>query len=117
MPQYLLLLYADPTGWRTMPLADAQKWMGKYLAWDDKARQAGFYAGGNKLDDQPGRVIRSRSGQAHVTDGPYTEAKEVLGGYYLIEAASYDEAVQRLRDHPHLSHGGTIEVREVEAIR
>ena len=59
MPQYLLLLYADPTGWRTMPLADAQKWMGKYLAWDDKARQAGFYAGGNKLNDQPPEAART----------------------------------------------------------
>ena len=117
MPQYLLLLYADPTGWRSMPHADAEQWMGNYLAWNDKARQAGFYAGSNRLSDEPGRVIRSRSGQAHVTDGPYSEAKEVLGGYNLIEASSYDEAVQRLLDHPHLSHGGTIEVREAEPVR
>ena len=49
-----------------------------------------------------------------VTDGPYSETKEVLGGYYLIEAANYDEAVRRCKDHPHLEHGGTIEVRQIE---
>lgn len=49
-------------------------------------------------------------------DGPYAETKEVLGGYYLIEAPNYEEAVRRSLDHPHLSHG-TIEVREIEVVR
>jgi len=47
------------------------------------------------------------------TDGPYSETKEVLGGFYLIEAADYDEAVARTGDHPHLEHGGTIEIRKL----
>ena len=47
------------------------------------------------------------------TDGPYSETKEVLGGYYTIEAASYEEAVSRALEHPHLEYGGTIEVRQV----
>jgi hypothetical protein len=57
--------------------------------------------------------MRSEHGKTRVTDGPYSETKEVLGGYYTIEAANYDEAVQRTLDHPHLEHGGTIEVRHV----
>src|SRR4029077_16336391 len=60
-----------------------------------------------------GRVMRTEHGKTRVTDGPYSETKEVLGGYYTIEAANYDEAVQRTLDHPHLEHGGTIEVRQV----
>jgi hypothetical protein len=47
-------------------------------------------------------------------DGPYAEAKEVVGGYYQIEAESYAEAIELCEDHPHLKYGGRIEVREVD---
>ena len=49
-----------------------------------------------------------------VMNGPYAEAKEVIGGYFMIEAANYDQAVQLARDCPNLELGGTIEVREIE---
>ena len=49
-------------------------------------------------------------------DGPFSETKEVIGGYFAIEAAGYDEAVQLLEDHPHLSYGGTVEVREIDEV-
>ena len=65
------------------------------------------------LAGDPGRVLRSKNGQPHIADGPYSETKEVLAGYYTIEAANYDEAVQRSLDHPQLEYGGTIEVRQV----
>ena len=51
-----------------------------------------------------------------MTDGPYSETKEVLGGYFTIEAASYDQAIERLRDCPHLLFGGTIELRQVDVM-
>jgi hypothetical protein len=70
--------------------------------------------GANKLVDDAGKVLRG--GKATATDGPYSETKEVLGGYYLIEAASYDEAVRLSLDHPHLQYDGTIEVRRVEVL-
>lgn len=111
MAQFLLLLHADPAGWLKMPPDEQQKWAGKYMAWGNQARQAGFLVGSNKLVDDAGKVIRGE--KTVVTDGPYSETKEVLGGYYLIEAANYDEAVQRCQGHPHLEHGGTIEVRQV----
>jgi hypothetical protein len=82
------------------------------MAWGNQARQAGFLVGSNKLVDDGGKIMR---GKTLVTDGPYSETKELLGGYYLIEAANYDEAVRRSKDHPHLEHG-TIEVREVEKL-
>lgn len=50
-----------------------------------------------------------------MTDGPYSEAKEVLGGYFVIEADSYEQAVERLQDCPHLDYG-TIVIREVEPV-
>ena len=114
MAQFLLLLHSDPTGWINMPPADRQKWMGKYMAWGEKAQRGGFLLGSNKLVDDGGKIVRGQ--KALVTDGPYSETKEVLGGYYMIEAKNYDEAVRRCKDHPHLEHGGTIEVRQIEVL-
>lgn len=118
MPQYLLLLYDEPAGveqFRKLPPAEMQKAMQQYLAWSDNARQKGFFVASNKLTDGSGRVVRSSSGKPNVTDGPFSEAKEILGGYYIIEAPNYNEAVQRILDHPHLAHG-TIALREIEVI-
>jgi hypothetical protein len=114
MAQFLLLLHSDPTGWRNMPVAEQQKWMRKYMAWGEKAQQSGFLLGSNKLADDGGKIVRGP--KALVTDGPYSETKEVLGGYYMIEAKDYDEALRRSKDHPHLEHGGTIEMRQVDQL-
>ena len=113
MPQYMLLLYDNPAQvaqFRAFSPEEMQKAIEKYMAWAKKP----FTKGSQRLaENDPGRVIRSQNGQQRVTDGPYGETKEVLGGYYVIEAANYDEAVQLTRDHPHLEHGGTIEIRQV----
>ena len=86
-----------------------QKAIEKYMAWARKP----FNVGGQRLTEDTGRVMRAAPGQTpRVTDGPYSETKEVLGGFFLIEAANYDEAVALSMDHPHLEYGGTIEVRE-----
>ena len=114
MAQFLLLLHSDPSAWLKMPADERQKWFGKYMTWGQQARQAGYLVGSNKLVDDAGKILRG--GKAAPTDGPYSETKEVLGGYYLIEAASYEQAVQRCKSHPHLEHGGTIEVRQVEQL-
>jgi len=109
MPQYMLLLYDDPAQWRNMNPDDMQKAMEKYGAW----RKRSFVVDAHRLTDDAGMVMRSSQGQLRATDGPYTETKEVLGGYYTIEASSYEEAVERSRDHPHLEYGGTVEIRQV----
>ena len=113
MGQFLLLLHADPTEFAKMPAEEKQKWMGKYRAWGNQAREAGILVGSNKLVDDGGKIIR---GQKPATDGPYSETKEVLGGYYMIEARSYEEALRCCKDHPHLEWGGTIEVRQIEQL-
>ncbi len=111
MPQYMLLLYDDPSGWQKLSPEEMQKAIEKYMAWTKKP----FTVDSKRLGQDTGRVIRSVNGKARATDGPYSETKEVLGGYYLIEASSYDEAVARALDHPHLEYGGTIEVRQLYA--
>ena len=109
MPQYMLLLYDDPSGWHKLSPEEMQKAIEKYMAWTKKP----FTVDSKRLAGDPGRVIRAQGGRPRATDGPYSETKEVLGGFYTIEAASYEEAIQRALDHPHLEHDGTIEVRQL----
>jgi hypothetical protein len=116
MAQYALMLYDDPSTWADLSPEDMQKAIEKYIAWGKKLRDKGIYVGSTKLTDSGGRVMRGRSGQTRVTDGPFSEGKEVLGGFYLIDVASYEKAEEVSRDCPHLEYGGTIEVREVDRI-
>jgi hypothetical protein len=108
MPLYMLLLYDDPTGWMKLSPEEMQRATEKYMAWTKKP----FTKDSKRLAPDAGRVIRSQGGKPKATDGPYSETKEILGGYYTIEAANYDEAVKLALDHPHLDHG-TLELRQV----
>jgi hypothetical protein len=111
MAQFLLMLYQKP-GWtdRFSP-EEMQKALEKYMAWSRKP----FNLDGKRLAPGPGRVMQSQDGQLRTTDGPFSEAKEVMGGFFLIEAANYDQAVARAADHPHLEYGGKIEIRQIHA--
>ncbi len=109
MPQYMLLLHQDPSGWSDLSPEAQQQAMEKYMAWTKKSTLS------KRLAPGPGRVIRPHNGHPRATDGPYAETKEHLGGFYMIEAPNYDEAVRVAMDHPHVEYGGTIEIREVFA--
>jgi hypothetical protein len=114
MAKYMLLLHDDPTSFATMSPEQIQKVIEKYMAWGSRLRKAGLLSESHKLTDEPGKVMRTNGSDVRVTDGPYSETKEILGGYYVIEAESYDRAVDHARDCPHLEYGGTIEVRQVD---
>jgi hypothetical protein len=114
MPKYMLLLHDNPASFANVSPDEMQKIVEKYIAWGKKLREAGVWRASNKLTDEPGRVMRRNDGQVRVTDGPYSESKEVLGGYYLIEVDNYDAAVDLARSCPQLEYGGTIEVRQVD---
>jgi hypothetical protein len=107
MPKFMLLLYDNPADWSKVSPEEMQQALEKYFAWTKKP----FTVDSLRLGPDPGKVLRSQ-GSVRVTDGPYSETKEVLGGYYTIEAANYDEAVRLAREHPHLEYGGTIEIRQ-----
>jgi len=105
MAQYLLFLYDDPRDWAKLSPEEMQKAIEKYMAWGKGA----YYKQSIRLADDAGKVLRAK---ARPADGPYSETKEVLGGFYEIAADSYDEAVKIAQTHPHLEYGGTIEVRK-----
>ena len=108
MSQFLLLLYNDTSRRPNLSPDEMQKMLEKYMAWREKP----FTLDGKRLAEDLGRVIRPNSGKPVASDGPYSETKEVLGGFYLIEAPNYDEAVKLALTNPHAQHG-TIEVRQI----
>ncbi len=108
MPKFVLLLHGDPSAWDKLSPEEMQQAMEQYRAWMHKP----FNVGGDRLTADAGKVMRTVDGQTKTTDGPFSETKEIFGGYYMIEAADYDEAVQRASDHPHLKMG-TVEVRQI----
>ncbi|HSS96653.1 MAG TPA: YciI family protein [Terriglobales bacterium] len=112
MSQYLLLLYNDPQQWAKMSPEEMQKAVQKFVGWRNKLQTSGFYLGSNRLTDEPGKVLRGHK-PVRVTDGPYSETKEILGGYFLFEAPNYEEAVRVSQDCPNLEYNGTMELREV----
>jgi len=116
MAKYMLLLHDDTAAFANISPEQMQKVIEKYVAWGRRLREKGVMRGGEKLTDEPGKVMRSANGQVRVTDGPYSESKEVLGGYYLLEADSYEQAVEYAKDCPQLEYGGTIEVRQVDVM-
>ena len=76
-------------------------------------QEAGVLTRGEKLQDGTGRVLRRSRGSISITDGPYTESKEVIGGLFAVEAENYQAAVGIARECPHLEYG-VVEIREVE---
>ncbi|MCI0413898.1 YciI family protein [bacterium] len=82
----------------------------RYIGWANKLREQGRHRGGEELKPT-GRVLRREKNK--VLDGPYTETKESVGGFFLIEARDYDDAVEISRGCPHLDYEGEIELREI----
>ncbi len=118
MAQFMLFLWEAPNPPRRST-EENQGVIGEYQAWGQKLREEGRMVGGQKLSDartDPGRLLSGDSSRLSVTDGPLTETKEVIGGFYQIEAADYDEAVQVASACPHLRYGGRIELRQVDFV-
>lgn len=114
MAQFMLLLVEEPPDFSKFTPEGIQQLIAEYSGWRSKVGATGKLTGGNKLRDEGGKHLSGMGDDFRVTDGPFAEAKEVLGGYFMIEAANYDEAVEISRDCPHLKYGTRIELREVE---
>jgi hypothetical protein len=116
MAQFMLLLHETPADFADLSAEEIGKVIREYTGWADKLRSEGRLVGSNKLKDDGGRSLTAPGGKLSVVDGPYAEAKEVVGGYFIVEAAGYDEAVALSKDCPHLKYGGRIELRQVDSI-
>jgi hypothetical protein len=114
MSQFMLLLHENPADFSSVSAEEIQAIIKEYTDWRNKIESEGRLAGSNKLKDEAGRHLSSHNGKFRVVDGPYAEAKEVMGGYFIIKAANYDEAVESSKSCPHLKYGGWIDIREIE---
>jgi hypothetical protein len=113
MPKFLMLARSDARAWEGLSAEEGQRIVKQYVDWSNRMREAGRLAGSNKLTDGDGRVLAANGSGVEVKDGPYSETKEVVGGYWLLEAADFDEAVKLAKDSPHLRFG-TLEIRAIE---
>jgi len=112
MAKFLLILRESPAGFAALSPAAMQAVVEEYSAWAARMGEAGRLVGGQKLTDEGGRRMTRRDGVLTVTDGPFAEAKDVIGGFFMIEAADYAEAESLCADCPHLKYG-EIELRKV----
>ena len=111
--KYLLLIYEEEKAWAKYSDGERQTIFGEYMQLTEDIKKNGQYQGGNPLQPtSTATTIRVRDGKRLVTDGPFAETKEQLGGYYLIEAADLDAAIAWANRCPGAGHG-TIEVRPV----
>jgi hypothetical protein len=111
--KYMLLLVSDPADEPT-PDSDAfGPYMAEWAAYSEALVEAGALVSGEALHgNEATSTVRVRDGQRIVTDGPFIESKEVIGGYYVIDVADLDEALDWAARIPN-AHFGTVEVRPV----
>ncbi|MGE3467768.1 MAG: YciI family protein [Pyrinomonadaceae bacterium] len=114
MTNYMLLLHERPADYSQFSAEEIQTVIAEYVAWRRKIEADGRYVDGSKLRDEGGRRLAMTDSGLRVTDGPYAEAAEVIGGIFTIAAKDYDDAVEVAGSCPHLKYGGTIELREIE---
>jgi hypothetical protein len=113
MPKFMLLMQHAPHKYQKMSPDELQKTMARYQVWMDRIRSSDRYVSSDKLQEEGGKVLSLAGGRLNVTDGPYSETKEVVGGYFMFRAANYEEALDLVRDHPFLADG-TIVLRQVD---
>jgi hypothetical protein len=108
--QYVLLIYDNPKQWENIAPEQMESIYGEYMA----VSQLPATTGGAQLQPtDTARSVRVKDGETIVTDGPFAETKEALGGFYVIEAGSPAEAEQIAARIPSARMGGTVEVRPV----
>jgi hypothetical protein len=113
--QYLLMCCFDEARWERIAESERAAIMRDYAAWVERTVRSGQHLATGRLQPTAAaRTIRMRNGKAVVTDGPFAETKEQLGGYHLLECKSPAEAVAVARRIPTLRAGGVVEVRPLD---
>jgi hypothetical protein len=111
--QYALLIHTDEQLWPTLSEDDRNALFAEYGTYTQELRDAGVMRGGDALQPtQAATTVRVRDGETLTTDGPFAETKEQLGGFYLIDVASLDEALEWAAKIPG-ARSGSVEVRPV----
>ena len=111
--QYLLLIYGDEAHWAGLSKEESDAIFDEYRTFTESIAAQGIMQGGAALTPvSTARTVRVREGRSTVSDGPFAETREQLGGYYLLECADLDEAARWAAKIPD-ARSGSVEVRPV----
>ena len=109
----MALIYGDASRWDSFTAEEKDAVYARYGAFGDEARAAGMMVGGAELaSTRDATTVQVRNEETLVTDGPYAEVKEALGGYYVFEVETMDEALDLAAKIPGAEHGA-VEVRPI----
>jgi hypothetical protein len=107
----MLLIWGDPERFATLPPAEQEGWMGEYFAFSTAIQESGEMVAGDPLQgDDTATTVSVQNGDRVTTDGPFTETKETLGGYYVVDVKDLDRALELAAMIPD-ARTGKIEVR------
>jgi hypothetical protein len=111
--QYMLLIHDDPTAWGGMSEEQVNAVMGEYFAYSAAIRDEGIFVDGQALQGRDvAHTVRVRDGERIVADGPFAETKEIVGGYYVVDCDTLDQALDAAARIPS-ARFGAVEVRPV----
>jgi hypothetical protein len=112
--KYLFLLYGDESQWADATPEQLQSSMDAYVALDKEVNESGVLVSGEGLEPSgSATTVSLRDGEAVLTDGPFAETREQLGGFYVLDCRDLDDAVAWAKKIPALREGGSIEIRPV----
>ena len=112
--KYVCLGYVDETLWDSLPESEGNAIMDRCFAYQDELTRGGHFVSGELLQaPRNSATLRFRDGAVTVTDGPFAETKEQIGGFFLLEARDLNEAIQLVSRHPGV-RVGPWEIRPVE---
>lgn len=112
MMKYICLGYMDETKWDSMSESERNEFMDVCFAYDEELLNKGHIIGGEALDSaRNAATLRLKNGKVSVTDGPFAETKEQLGGFMVLEARDLNHAIELLSKHPSIQRGGNFEIR------
>ena len=109
--KYICLGYIEPNKFETMSESERNAMVDECFTYDDELRKKGHFAGGEALQGpQTATTLRWKNGKVSITDGPYAETKEQIGGILILEARDLNHAIQLMSKHPGVK-AGPFEIR------
>lgn len=115
--KYICLGYMEEAKWDALTECDRETFMTECLAYDAILQAGGHMVGGEALQSvRNATTLRYRDGRLVITDGPFAETKEQLGGILILEAEDLDHAIRLMSRHPGVRLGGCFEVRPSETL-
>jgi hypothetical protein len=113
--KFICLGYAEEKKWDDLPQERLEAMMEECFVYDDVLRENGHFLGGEALQNSnAAKTLRYNGDKVIVTDGPFAETKEQLGGILILEAKDMDHAIELMRKHPGVRLGGPFEIRPAD---